>query len=104
MLWLQLPLALLGCFFFLAGTIALLRFPDAYTRIHAITKADNLGFGFVVLALLPSADSVAVALKLVLIWLLVLGGSATAAHLMARTARAAQSARHASRSAPGEHA
>lgn len=77
----------LGCLFFLAGTIAMLRFPDTYTRIHALTKADNLGFGLVVLGLLPSAGSVAAAGKLVLIWLLVLASSATAAHLMAQAAR-----------------
>ena len=31
-----------GLVFFLAGTVGLLRFPDAYTRLHALTKADNL--------------------------------------------------------------
>ena len=31
-----------GAFFFLAGTVALLRFPDALCRLHALTKADNL--------------------------------------------------------------
>ena len=32
-----------GAFFFLAGTVGLLRFPDLLTRLHALTKADNLG-------------------------------------------------------------
>jgi multicomponent Na+:H+ antiporter subunit G len=32
-----------GAFFFLAGTVGLLRFPDSFTRLHALTKADNLG-------------------------------------------------------------
>ena len=43
-----------GVFFFLAGTVALLRFPDSLSRLHALTKADNLGLGFVVLGLLPA--------------------------------------------------
>jgi multicomponent Na+:H+ antiporter subunit G len=34
-----------GAFFFLAGTVGLLRFPDTLTRLHALTKADNLGLG-----------------------------------------------------------
>ena len=31
-----------GAFFFIAGTIGLLRVPDALSRLHALTKADNL--------------------------------------------------------------
>ena len=36
-------LAFAGSFFFLAGAIGFLRFPDFYTRIHAPTKAASLG-------------------------------------------------------------
>ena len=43
-----------GVFFFLAGTVGLLRFPDTLTRLHALTKADNLGLGLVVLGLLAA--------------------------------------------------
>ena len=49
-----------GAFFFLAGTVGLLRFPDTLTRLHALTKADNLGLGLVVLGLLPQAASLGV--------------------------------------------
>jgi multicomponent Na+:H+ antiporter subunit G len=58
-----------GAFFFLAGTVGLLRFPDALTRLHALTKADNLGLGLVVLGLLPRADGALDALKLIVVWL-----------------------------------
>lgn len=75
-----------GGFFFLAGTVGLLRFPDTLTRLHALTKADNLGLGLVVLALLPWADGLLVAAKLVCIWLLVLFAGATVAQLIARLA------------------
>jgi multicomponent Na+:H+ antiporter subunit G len=75
-----------GALFFLAGTVGLLRFPDALTRLHALTKADNLGLGLVVLGLLPRADGALGALKLVLIWLLVLVASATVSQLIARVA------------------
>ena len=38
-----------GLAFFVAGSIGLLRFPDAPTRLHALTKADTLGLGLVAL-------------------------------------------------------
>lgn len=76
-------LVIIGAVFFLAGTIGLLRFPDLYSRIHALTKADNLGLGFIVLGLLLQAGSVAVALKLVLVWLLALAAAATSGYLIA---------------------
>jgi multicomponent Na+:H+ antiporter subunit G len=76
-----------GAFFFLAGTVGLLRFPDTLTRLHALTKADNLGLGLVVIGLLPQAESLREALKLVSIWLLVLLAGATVSQLIARAAR-----------------
>jgi multicomponent Na+:H+ antiporter subunit G len=80
-------LLLAGAGFFLAGTVGLLRFPDVYTRLHAITKADNVGLGFFVVAgLVLQAESWAAMGKLLLIWLLVLLASASVAHLVARTA------------------
>ncbi len=79
-------LALLGALFFFAGTLGLLRFPDVYTRLHALTKADNVGLGFVTAGLALEAESLAAALKLLLIWLLALLASATTCHLIARTA------------------
>jgi multicomponent Na+:H+ antiporter subunit G len=77
----------LAAVFFLAGTVGLLRFPDVHSRLHALTKADNLGLGLVVVALLVQSGSGAGAAKLVLIWVLVLVASATACHLVAREAQ-----------------
>jgi multicomponent Na+:H+ antiporter subunit G len=76
-----------GAFFYLAGTVGLLRFPDAYTRLHALTKADNLGLVLVVIGLLPQVDGVLTALKLVLVWLLVMLSGAAVSQLIARSAR-----------------
>ena len=81
---------LAGTFFFIAGTLGLLRFGDTLSRVHALTKADNLGLGLIVLGLLPLADSLADALKLVLIWALVLLGGTTAAQLVASAVRREQ--------------
>ncbi len=76
-----------GAFFFLAGSIGLLRFPDALSRLHALTKADNLGLGLIVLGLLPRAGGLLAALKLVVVWLLILLASATVSQMVARVAR-----------------
>ena len=79
-------LLLAGAVFFLAGTLGLLRFPDVYTRLHALTKADNVGLGLMVVGLAVQAESWAAAGKLLLIWLLVLLAGASVAHLVAREA------------------
>jgi multicomponent Na+:H+ antiporter subunit G len=76
-----------GVFFFFAGTVGLLRFPDTLTRLHALTKADNLGLGLVVLGLLPQVDSVLAGLKMVCIWLLVMLSAASVSQLIARHVR-----------------
>ena len=75
-----------GAFFFLAGTVGLLRFPDTLTRLHALTKADNLGLGLVVLGLLPRMHDPLAAAKLLCVWLLVMLSGATVSQLIARVA------------------
>jgi multicomponent Na+:H+ antiporter subunit G len=75
-----------GALFFLAGTVGLLRFPDTLTRVHALTKADNLGLGLVVLGLLPRVGIGLDALKLIAVWLLVLVTGAIASQVIARAA------------------
>lgn len=77
-------LVVAGCVFFAAGTVGLLRFADLHTKLHALTKADNLGLGLVIFGLVLQADSVATVLKLVLVWALALLTAATNAHLLAR--------------------
>jgi multicomponent Na+:H+ antiporter subunit G len=84
-------LILAGLFFYLAGSIGLLRLPDLYSRLHALTKADNLGLGLLAAGLALQAQDVLIAFKLLLIWLAVLAASATSAHLIARQARRQES-------------
>lgn len=78
-------LCLAGAFFFLAGTVGMLRFPDSPSRLHALTKADNLGLGLIVAALVLTSGSPAVALKIILIWLLALAASTTICFLLGRS-------------------
>ena len=77
-----------GGFFFLAGTVGLLRFPDPLSRLHALTKADNLGLGLIVVGLLFQTEGLLAALKLVAVWLLALLAGAAVTQLIARTAQA----------------
>lgn len=72
-----------GALFFLAGTVGLIRFPDQLTRLHALTKVDNLGLGLVILGLLPQADGWFGAFKLVSVWLLVQFSGAVVTQLIA---------------------
>ncbi len=76
-----------GTIFFFAGTVGLLRFPDSLTRLHALTKADNLGLGLVTLGLIPRADGVLSALKLIVVWALVLLSGASTSQLIGRALR-----------------
>ncbi|WP_127145510.1 monovalent cation/H(+) antiporter subunit G [Pelagibacterium montanilacus] len=79
-------LTLGGLAFFAAGTLGLLRFPDTHSRLHALTKADNLGLGLIVLGLALQAGTPGNAIKLVLIWALAMIAAGTTAQLIARSA------------------
>lgn len=76
-----------GLLFFLAGSIGLLRLPDLYSRLHALTKADNLGLGLLLTGLSLYQQELLFAFKLLLIWLAVVAASSASAHLIAQQAR-----------------
>ena len=75
-----------GALFFLAGTVGLLRFPDVYTRLHALTKADNVGLALIVCGLACQAESGWVVAKLILVWALVMLAGTTCCQLVAQVA------------------
>jgi multicomponent Na+:H+ antiporter subunit G len=76
-----------GSFFCLVGTLGLLRMPDVFTRVHAASVVDTLGFGFILLGLILQAGLSLVTLKLILMGLLIYFGSPTATHALVRAAR-----------------
>ena len=80
-----------GTFFFLAGMVGLLRFPNTLTRLHALTKADNVGLGLVVFGLLPLVVWPFGALKLIAVWLLVQLSGSIIAQLIAIIVRREES-------------
>lgn len=84
--WLAMILIASGVLFFFAGAVGLMRFPDLYTRLHALTKADNVGLGLIVAGLIVLDFDWIIATKLILIWILVMLASANGSYLIARTA------------------
>ena len=77
-------LLVVGAVFFAGGTLGLLRFPDSLSRLHALAKADNLGLGFVVAGLVLQAEGVAVVVKLILTWIIVMVAGSVGGYLIAR--------------------
>ncbi len=75
-----------GILFMVAGTIGLLRFPDVHSRLHALTKADNLGLGLIAGGAAILLGDPWSAARLLLIWLLTMLAAATVAQLIARAA------------------
>jgi multicomponent Na+:H+ antiporter subunit G len=75
-----------GIVFFVAGTAGLLRFPDTHSRLHALTKADNLGLGLIALGLAFQAGSLSAIVKLALIWALAILAAGATSQLIARVA------------------
>jgi multicomponent Na+:H+ antiporter subunit G len=76
-----------GTLFFISGTIGLIRMPDIYSRLHALTKGDNLGLGLVILGVIIHQQSWIIAFKLLIVWLLIVTTSASVSHLIAKGAK-----------------
>jgi multicomponent Na+:H+ antiporter subunit G len=83
---LAVALAAAGTFFFCAGAVGLVRLPDVYSRLHALSKADNLGLGLIVFASILLADTPLEVIKLGLVWLFILIASSCLCVLIAREA------------------
>lgn len=79
-------LVIAGAAFFFIGTLGLLRFPDFYSRVHAVTKCDALGAGLVLLGLAiwrgPDGEGV----RILALIALLLVSSPTAGHALTRAA------------------
>ena len=82
--WISFGIAGLGTFFFITGSVGLMRLPDVYSRLHALSKADNTGVGLLALATMLRADSWQVAFKAGLVWVLIVIASACLCSLLVR--------------------
>lgn len=73
-----------GLFFCLAMTVGMLRFPDAYTRLHAGTKGLTVGAGLLLLGIGIRSPSLAFALRVMIVGLFLLITNPIAIHAIAR--------------------
>ncbi|WP_306296805.1 monovalent cation/H(+) antiporter subunit G [Candidatus Entotheonella palauensis] len=79
-------LLILGLFFILAGVLGVLRFPDFYTRLHAMGKCDTLGVTLVLLALAIYAEFSLVTVKVLLLSVFIGLANPVATHALGRAA------------------
>ncbi len=77
---------LLGSFLCLSGGLGILRFPDFYTRMHAVGVGDTLATTMILIGLILQNPEGLVILKLMMILLMTLLISPTASHALARAA------------------
>ena len=75
-----------GSFFFLVGTVGLVRLPDAFTRMHATTKCDTLGAGLILVSLMIYQGFHMISMKLFVILVFIWLTNPTAAHIIAKAA------------------
>jgi len=73
-------------FFTAVGALGLLRLPDLYTRAHAASKADTLGAGFGIAAVMISFGIGTASLKAAFLLVFVYVTAPTAAHAISRAA------------------
>jgi len=76
----------LGSFLCIAGGVGVMRFPDFYTRMHAVGVSDTLAAAFILIGLLLQDPDAIVAIKLILILLMTLFINPTASHALAKAA------------------
>ena len=76
-----------GALFVVSGGVGLLRFPDFYTRNHAVGVTDSVGAGLILVGLLLQPISWQTAVRLLIILLFMTLTSPTAAHILAHAAR-----------------
>ena len=77
---------LLGSFLCLSGGVGILRFPDFYTRMHAVGVTDTLAAAMILIGLMLQNPEGLVTLKLLLILLMTIFISPVASHALAKTA------------------
>lgn len=73
-----------GTAFMLVASIGLLRLPDLYTRMHAVTKAGTLGVGLTLVSAAVAFGDVSVTTRTLVALLFVLLTAPVAAHMIGR--------------------
>ena len=76
----------LGCFFFMTGSIGILRFPDFYSRMHATGKSDTLAVLLCLSGLAIHHGFTLDSMKLIMIAAFVFLANPTGTHSICRAA------------------
>lgn len=79
-------LILAGSFFTVAGALGLVRMPDVFTRMHAVSVIDTTGVGFLVLGMMLQAGLSLVSLKLLFILVLFFFAGPVVTHALSQAA------------------
>ena len=77
---------LIGSFLCLSGGLGILRFPDFYTRMHAVGVTETLATAMILIGLILHNPDFLVDVKLLIILLMALFISPTASHALANAA------------------
>jgi len=77
---------LFGSFLCLSGGVGILRFPDFYTRMHAVGVTDTLAAAMILIGLMLQNPETLVIIKLMLILLMTLFISPAASHALGQAA------------------
>ena len=77
---------LVGLFFHAVAALGVIRLPDFYTRLHAVSKAETLGVVLTVFALVLAAGPSLLGVKLVLVAVFLFLANPTSTHAIARAA------------------
>jgi len=76
----------IGSFLCVSGGVGILRFPDFYTRMHAVGVTETLATAMILIGLMLQNPDGLVLLKLIIILLMTLFISPTASHALASAA------------------
>lgn len=79
-------LLLIGAFFLLVGAIGVLRFPDFYSRLHAVSVSDTMGTALILVGLMIQGGLSMVTVKLLLMFYFMIFTGPTAVHALAEAA------------------
>ena len=77
---------LIGSFLCISGGVGILRFPDFYTRMHAVGVTETLATAMILIGLILHNPEFFVDIKLMIILIMTLFISPTASHALASAA------------------
>jgi len=84
--WAGSTLVLLGALTSVIGSVGVLRFPDFYTRTHAVSITDTLASTLVLLGLGLIGGASMLGFKVFIAWAFIMLSTPTAAHALANAA------------------